>query len=232
MEGKKHLSISQWADDDRPREKMLTKGKGALSNAELLALLIGNGTKDMSAVELCKEILKLADNDIVALGKLSEKDLMQVKGIGPAKALTISAAMELGRRRRSHESPVKERLTKPSEIYDYFNPEFENLNHEEFWIILLRRNLSIIKKERISMGGLHGTVVDITKIMKQAVEVEASSIVLAHNHPSGNLSPSSQDIDLTKKIVEACKIFGISVLDHLIITDNGFYSFADEGHLN
>lgn len=231
MESNKHISINAWADDDRPREKLLAKGKGALSNAELLALLIGNGTRNLSAVALCQQILNLVNNDIVALGKLSEHDLMQVKGIGPAKAVTISAAMELGRRRRSFESPMKSRLTRPKEIYEYFNPEFENLNHEEFWIILLRRNLSIIKKERISVGGLHGTVVDVTKIMKQAVENEASSLVLAHNHPSGNLSPSSQDLDITKKIVDACKIFGISVLDHLIITDQGFYSFADEGQL-
>ncbi len=231
MESNKHISINAWADDDRPREKLLAKGKGALSNAELLALLIGNGTRNVSAVALCQQILNLVNNDIVALGKLSEHDLMQVKGIGPAKAVTISAAMELGRRRRSFESPMKSRLTRPKEIFEYFNPEFENLNHEEFWIILLRRNLSIIKKERISIGGLHGTVVDVTKIMKQAVENEASSLVLAHNHPSGNLSPSSQDLDITKKIVDACKIFGISVLDHLIITDQGFYSFADEGQL-
>ncbi len=231
MEETKHLTIKAWADDDKPREKLLSKGKGALSNAELLALLIGNGTRNRSAVQLCQEILKLVNDDIVALGKLSEKDLMLVKGIGPAKAVTIAAAMELGRRRRAYESPTKDRLTKPREIYDYFNPEFENLNHEEFWIILLRRNLSVIKKERISIGGLHGTVVDITKIMKQAVEKEASSIILAHNHPSGNLNPSSQDIDITKRIIEACKIFGISVLDHLIITDNGFYSFSDEGQL-
>lgn len=231
MESNKHISINAWADDDRPREKLLAKGKGALSNAELLALLIGNGTRNVSAVALCQQILNLVNNDIVALGKLSEHDLMQVKGIGPAKAVTISAAMELGRRRRAFESPLRSRLTRPKEIYEYFNPEFENLNHEEFWIILLRRNLSIIKKERISIGGLHGTVVDVTKIMKQAVENEASSLVLAHNHPSGNLSPSSQDLDITKKIVDACKIFGISVLDHLIITDQGFYSFADEGQL-
>jgi DNA repair protein RadC len=231
MEKTKHLAIRQWADDDRPREKMLSKGKAALSNAELLALLIGNGTRNMSAVELCQEILKLVNNDIVALGKLSEKELMKVKGIGPAKAVTIAAAMELGRRRRALESSTNDRLTKPKEIYEYFNPEFENLHHEEFWIILLRRNLSVIKKERISVGGLHGTVVDITKIMKQVVEGEASSLVLAHNHPSGNLNPSAQDIDLTKRIIEACKLFGISVLDHLIITDSGFYSFADEGQL-
>lgn len=231
MDEKRHVAIKAWADDDRPREKMLLKGKAALSNAELMALLIGNGTRNKSAVELCQEILKLVNDDIIALGKLSEIDLMQVKGIGPAKALTIAAAMELGRRRRAFESQAKDKLTKPREIYDYFNPEFENLNHEEFWIILMRRNLSVIKKERISVGGLHGTVVDITKIMKQAVEKEASSLILAHNHPSGNLSPSSQDIEITKKIIEACKIFGISVLDHLIITDNGFYSFADEGQL-
>ncbi|MCX6189616.1 MAG: DNA repair protein RadC [Bacteroidetes bacterium] len=231
MEETKHFGIKEWAHDDRPREKMLSKGKAALSNAELLALLIGNGTRNKSAVALCQEILKLVKDDIVALGKLTEKDLMVIKGIGPAKAVTIAAAMELGRRRRAYESPVNDRLTKPREIYDYFNPEFENLNHEEFWIILLRRNLSVIKKERISVGGLHGTVVDITKIMKQAVEREASSLILAHNHPSGNLNPSAQDIDITKKIVEACKIFGITVLDHLIITDQGFYSFADEGQL-
>ena len=200
MDVNKHVSISQWANDDRPREKMLSKGKGALSNAELLALLIGNGTRNKSAVELCKEVLLLVNNDIVALGRLSEKELMRVKGIGPAKAVSISAAMELGRRRRSFESAVNARLTKPKEIYDYFNPEFENLRHEEFWIILLRRNLSVIRKERISIGGLHGTVVDVIKIMKEAVDAEASSMVLAHNHPSGNLNPSAQDIDITKKI--------------------------------
>ncbi len=231
MEETKHLAIRQWAIDDRPREKMLLKGKASLSNAELLALLIGNGTRNMTAVALCQEILKLVDNDIVALGNFSEKDLMQVKGIGPAKAVTICAAMELGRRRRAFESASRDRLTKPREIYDYFNPEFDNLGHEEFWIILLRRNLSVIKKERISVGGLHGTVVDVMKIMKQAIEGAASSLILAHNHPSGNLSPSAQDIDITKRIIEACRIFGISVLDHLIITDHGFYSFADEGQL-
>jgi DNA repair protein RadC len=231
MNEKTHVAIKAWADDDKPREKMLAKGKGALSNAELLAILIGNGTRNRSAVELCQEILQLAGNNIVALGRLSETDLMKVKGIGPAKALIIGAALELGRRRRSQESTVRERLTRPLEIYEYFNPEFENLNHEEFWIILLRRNLSVIRKERISVGGLHGTVVDITKIMKQAVEGEASSLVLAHNHPSGNLNPSTQDIDITNRILEACKIFGISVLDHIIFTDNGYYSFADQGQL-
>jgi DNA repair protein RadC len=210
---------------------MIAKGKGALSNAELLALLIGNGTRNKSAVELCKEILQLVNNDIVALGKLSERELMKIKGIGPAKAMVIAAAMEIGRRRRAFESTAMERLTRPKEIFEYFNPEFENLRHEEFWIILLRRNLSVIRKERISSGGLHGTVVDVTKIMKEAVDAEASSLILAHNHPSGNLNPSAQDIDLTKRINEACKLFGISVLDHLIISDNGFYSFSDEGQL-
>ncbi len=231
QETSKHLAIHQWAEDDKPREKFLSKGKAALSNAELIALLLGNGTRNKSAVELSKEVLQLAGNDLVALGRLREPELMKVKGIGKAKAVVIAAALELGRRRKAEEAMKRQRFVTPKEIYEFFTPEFENLTHEEFWIILLNRNLQFLKKECISIGGLSSTVVDVQKIMKQIIECDASTVVLAHNHPSGNLSPSNQDLDITRKIKDACKLFNITVADHLIFTDSGYYSFADSGIL-
>jgi DNA repair protein RadC len=227
----KYIPIADWPDDDRPREKFIGKGRSALSNAELIALLLGNGTRNVSAVDLGKSLLQMADNDLVALGKLKLTDLTKVKGIGMAKAVTVAAALELGRRRKAEESKLKKRLGSAREIFDFFNPEFENLSHEEFWIILLNRNLNFIRKECISKGGLTSTIVDVQQIMKQVIEYEASNVVLAHNHPSGNLKPSAQDIELTKKIKEACRLFNVTVADHLIVTDGGFYSFADEGML-
>jgi DNA repair protein RadC len=226
-----HIPLKSWASDDRPREKFIKSGKSALSNAELIALLIGNGTRKQTAVDIGRELLMHAGNDLVALGKLNLAELMKINGIGSAKAITIAAALELGRRRKSEGSKLSKRLGSAREIYDFFNPEFENLTHEEFWIILLNRNLNLIRKECISKGGLSSTVVDVQKIMKQVIENDASTLVLAHNHPSGNLKPSAQDIELTRKIKDACRLFNVTVADHLILTDGGFYSFADEGML-
>jgi DNA repair protein RadC len=210
------ISIKAWAEEDRPREKLNAQGRRALSDAELIAILIGSGSRTETAVELSKRILHHYDNDLQRLGKVSMSELSKFKGIGEAKAISIIAALELGRRRTETEIKVPETITG---------------NHEEFWILLLSRSCKIIAKELISKGGLSGTVADPKIIFSIALQHQASSIILAHNHPSGNLKPSQQDIDLTRKIHQAGKILDIGVLDHLIITDGGFYSFADEGLL-
>ena len=230
MEDKK-LSIKLWAVDDRPREKLLHKGSSALSNSELLAILINHGTRDKSAIELAKEILEKGKNNLNELGKLSLKELMQVKGIGEAKAVTIAAALELGRRRQSSALFEKPVVKNSSDIADYLKASLKDLKHEVFAVLFLNRANKINHFEIISKGGITGTVADPRIIMKKALEEDAVSIILCHNHPSGNLKPSRADEELTSKIKGAAKYFDITVLDHIIISDEGYYSFADDGIL-
>jgi DNA repair protein RadC len=222
------ISIKSWAEEDRPREKLNAQGRRALSDAELIAILIGSGSRNESAVELSKRILHHYDNDLQKLGKVSVAELSKFKGIGEAKAISIIAALELGRRRGDTEIKAPEIVNGSRSVYNVLRRHLVDLNHEEFWILLLSRNCKIIAKELISKGGLSGTVADPKVIFGIALQHQASSIILAHNHPSGNLKPSQQDIDLTKKIHAAGRILDIGVLDHLIITDGGFFSFADE----
>jgi len=221
--------ILSWAEDDRPREKMLLKGNGALSDAELIAILIGSGTVDLSAVDVAKLILQKANNNLNELAKLSLKDLMKIKGIGQAKAISIAAALELGRRRKDAEAVVRPKITCSRDAYDQIKPHLWDLPHEEFWILLLSRSNEVIRPVQISQGGVSGTVADPKLIFKQAIEHLASSIILIHNHPSGNLTPSQADKDLTKRLKEAGRLLDTPVLDHLIFTDTHYFSFADEG---
>ena len=222
------ISIKAWAEEDRPREKLISQGRRALSDAELIAILIGSGSRDESAVELSKRILHHYDNDLQRLGKVSVAELSKFKGIGEAKAISIIAALELGRRRGDTEIKAPEIVNGSRSVYNVLRRHLVDLNHEEFWILLLSRNCKIIAKELISKGGLSGTVADPKIIFHIALQHQASSIIMAHNHPSGNLKPSQQDIDLTRKIHQAGRILDIGVLDHLIITDGGYFSFADE----
>jgi DNA repair protein RadC len=227
----RRLSISSWAEEDRPREKLILKGRHALTDSELIAILIGSGNKKESAVDLSKRILETSGNDLSLLGKLEIHDLMQFNGIGEAKAISIIAALELGRRRKDTERKDLIKITSSKTAYSNFISHFEDLNHEEFWILYLNRANKIISTEKLSMGSLTGTVVEIKSIFKKGIEKLASGIIIAHNHPSGNLQPSQQDIDLTKKIKETGKLMDITLLDHLIITDTHYFSFADEGIL-
>lgn len=225
------LNIKTWAEEDRPREKLLLKGKAALSDAELLAILIGSGTARLTAVDVAKLILAATENNLNELARLSVKDLMKHKGIGEAKAITIVSALELGRRRKEITAAAKTRITCSTDIYTFIKPQLLDLPHEEFWVILLNRANVVMKKECISTGGVAGTVADPKLIFKKALEQLASAIVLVHNHPSGNLKPSAADIALTKKMKEAGQFLDLPILDHLIFTDNDYYSFADEGIL-
>lgn len=226
---KENLPITAWAEDDRPREKLMSKGRHVLSDAELVAILIASGNTEETAVELSKRILNSVNNNLNELGKLTINDLTKFRGIGEAKAISIIAALELGRRRKETESTKREKITTSAGVYELFRPLLLDLPHEEFWVILLNRSSSIIKKEMISRGGVSGTVVDSKIIFKSAVENLASSVILCHNHPSGNTKPSEQDIQITKKLKEAGKLLEIPVLDHVIMSETGYYSFADEG---
>jgi DNA repair protein RadC len=225
------LKILSWAEEDRPREKLLLKGKSALSDAELIAILIGSGARSLSAVDVAKIILTRAENDLNQLAKFSVKDLQKIKGIGEAKAISIVSALELGRRRKDVDFVQKARITCSNDIYQLMKPELMDLPKEEFWILLLNRANSLIKKEQISSGGVSGTVADPKIIFKAALDQYASSVVLVHNHPSGNLKPSQADINLTNKMKEAGKLLEIPILDHIIFGDQGYMSFADEGLL-
>jgi DNA repair protein RadC len=225
-----HTPITQWAEDDRPREKMLLKGKNALSDAELIAILLATGTKEYSAVDLAKQIMTVAQNDLNLLARMTIADLRKIKGIGPAKAITIAAAMELGGRKKAGEIKQKS-ISSSRDAYEYFGPKLEDKAFEEFHVLLLNRANKVITEVQISEGGVAGTYVDPKKIFKLALEHGACSIILCHNHPSGGLVPSQQDINITQKIVSAGKLLEIMVLDHLIISIAGFYSFADEGML-
>jgi len=219
--------IKTWAEDDRPREKFLLKGKQSLSNAELLAILIATGTRNESAVDLARKILQLTSENINDLAKLNVNELKKVKGIGEAKAITIAAALELGRRRKDEEAKQIEIIKNSQEAFNYFEPLIADLPHEEFWILLLARNRKVIARKKISEGGIAGTVVDTKIIFKHAIENLASSIVLCHNHPSGNLVPSAADIQITKNLKNAGKLLDIDVVDHIIVGNDKYYSFAD-----
>ena len=225
------LSIKSWAEADRPREKLLAKGKSVLSEAELIAILIGSGNTEESAVELSKKILSSVENNLVELGKLTVNDLCKVKGIGEAKAISIIAALELGRRRNEHSTPERESISTSRQAFNLLHPILADLPHEEFWLIFLNRGNKVIKKQAVSKGGVSGTVVDAKMIFKPAVENLASSVILCHNHPSGNRTPSQEDIALTRKIKEAGRVLDINVYDHIIIANDTYYSFADEGFL-
>lgn len=221
------FSIKHWSDDDKPREKLLNKGRSALSDAELVAILIGSGSRSESAVELSKRILSSVDNNLNELGRLSIKQLMQFKGIGEAKAVTIAGALEIGRRRRGEESTKIEKITSSKDAFEILQPIMGELEHEEFWILYLNNANKILQKSQLSKGGITGTLVDVRILMKQTLELGAVGLILAHNHPSGTLKPSNADKDVTQKIKRASESLDIKVLDHLIITQKDYYSFAD-----
>jgi DNA repair protein RadC len=225
----RYLSIKEWSLDDRPREKLLGKGVASLSDAELLAIILGSGTKDESAVDVSKKILRSAGNNLNELGKFNIAELQKIKGIGPARAISIVAAMELGRRRNISEIYDRTKIGSSKDIYNIFHPLLGDLPHEEFWVIFLNRSNKIIDRQKISQGGISGTVTDIRIILKLALEKFATSIILCHNHPSGNCKPSDADVTITNKIKESGIVMDIKILDHLIITDGSYFSFADEG---
>lgn len=222
------FSIKNWSLNDQPREKLTNKGKASLSNAELVAILIGSGNKDESAVALCQRILASVDDHLNALGKLTVKQLTAFKGIGEAKAITIVAALELGRRRRGEEALEKNKITSSTSVFELMQPIIGELEHEEFWIIYLNNSNKVIQKNQLSKGGITGTLVDVRLVLKMALEVGATGLVLAHNHPSGTLKPSNADKEITNKLKLASRSLDIKVLDHLIITESAYFSFADE----
>ncbi len=224
-----NLTIKAWAEEDRPREKLLAKGRHSLSDAELLAILLGSGSHQETAVDLAKRILQSIENDLQDLGKSSLAELMRFKGIGEAKAITIVAALELGRRRQLSNIRQKPQISCSRDAFNILAPFLVDLPHEEFWILLLNRSNRVIAREQVSIGGISGTVVDAKIIFHKAIEGRASSIILCHNHPSGNLEPSAADQRLTKKLIEAGKTLDVFVLDHLIVSEMGYFSFADEG---
>jgi DNA repair protein RadC len=221
-------TIKNWAEADRPREKMLQKGVAALTDAELLAILIGSGTVGQNALALAQDILVSATQDLNELGRYSIKQLQKFKGIGEAKAITIAAALELGRRRKA-DTRIRTKLTSSKDAFEAIAPLIEDHHHEEFWILLVNRANEIIRRERISSGGSSSTIVDIKMVFRIAIDHRAEAIIAVHNHPSGQLTPSQSDRELTKRIAEAGKIMDIALLDHLIVSQRGYYSFADEG---
>jgi len=223
------LKITDWAVEDRPREKMIQYGTSTLSDAELLGILISSGTKDKSAVDLGRELLSIVNNNLNSLGKLTIADLTKIHGIGNARAVTISAALELGRRRKLSEIPEVVQIKCSKDVADIFQPLLSDLLHEEFWILFLNRSNRVISRMKLSQGGISGTVTDVRLVMKKAIEYLASGIIVCHNHPSGNLNPSESDSKITQKIKEAGNLLDIQLLDHLIISDKDYYSFADNG---
>lgn len=224
-------TIKSWAEEDRPREKMLSKGKEALSNGELIAILIGSGNSKESAVDLSRRILKDNNDNLIELSKLSINDLMKYKGIGEAKAVSIAAALELGRRRRFSEALEKPVIKNSQMAFECFYPQLSDLNHEQFWIMLLNSANKVIKLEKIGVGGLAGTTADPKKIFKSALENNAVSVMLCHNHPSGNVIPSNADKKITDNLIKAGQFLEIKILDHIIIGNDNYFSFADEGLL-
>ncbi|RAV29811.1 RadC family protein [Sinomicrobium soli] len=227
MEQALSLSIKNWKEDDRPREKLLNKGRQALTDAELVAILLGSGNREESAVGLSQRILGAANNNLHELGRFSISGLMRFKGIGEAKAIAIAAALELGRRRRVEEALERFRVTSSASVFELMQPVIGELPHEEFWIVYLNNSNRVIRYVQLSKGGITGTLVDIRLAMKTALELGATAIVLAHNHPSGTLTPSDADKKLTQKIRLASESLDIRVLDHLIITEKSYFSFAD-----
>jgi DNA repair protein RadC len=226
-----NFPITHWSEDDKPREKMMLKGKSALSDAELVAILIGSGSRNESAVALSKRILASVSNNLSSLGKQSLAQLMEFKGIGEAKAITIAAALELGRRRKEENPLELVKVTSSKVMYQEMYPIIGELPHEEFWVVFLNNSNKIIFKAQLSKGGITGTIVDVRLVFKIALEQNAVAIVLAHNHPSGKLQASEADIQVTKRIKNAGQQLDIPVLDHVIVTEHGYFSFADEGIL-
>ena len=225
------MVIREWAEADRPREKLLIHGRRSVSDAELLAILIGSGNRNESAVELCKRLLGSVSHNLLRLSKLEVNDLCQFRGIGEAKAISIIAALELGRRRQDFQEEVRDVLNSSKIVYQYLKDQLQDLPHEEFWAIYLNTGCKAIDRQMISRGGQDFTPVDIRIILRFALSNKAHSIILAHNHPSGTLRASEPDKQLTKKIVQAAQLMDIQVLDHLIFTDSGYLSFKDEGLL-
>ena len=223
------LTIKTLAEDDRPREKLVARGRQALTDAELLAILLSSGNREETAIQLAQRILNSNQNSINQLAKLQLNDLKKYKGVGEAKAVTILAALEIGRRRTDIGAEEKIKLNSSQTVYAFLKSKLSDLPHEEFWVIYLSRNNNVIKTECISKGGVSGTVVDIRLILKPAIECLASSMILAHNHPSGNLKPSQEDMTITKKVTEAAKLLDMVIQDHLIFGDQTYFSFADEG---
>ncbi|HRF75359.1 MAG TPA: DNA repair protein RadC [Chitinophagales bacterium] len=231
MEENTGFTLKQLAEEDRPREKLQLKGRQSLTNAELLAILIGSGNAKETAVELSQRILLHYRNNLDVLGRLTIDDLLKFSGIGPAKAITIIAALELGRRRNLAEAEQKVQIKSSRDIYEVMYPLIADLPNEEFWVLHLNKANRIIEKERISIGGIGGTVVDVKIILKSALQKLASAMILVHNHPSGNLTPSDADLSITKKLRDAATYLEILVLDHVIIGDKNYYSFADNGNI-
>lgn len=232
IEHKTKLNIKDLAEEDRPREKMLLKGVASLSDAELLGILIGSGNKDETAIELAQRILHSVSNNLNQLGKLEIKDLIKnFKGIGEAKAITIVAALELGKRRKLAETIEQPQITSSKDVFNLFHPILADLNYEEVWILLVNRANKVLKKVQMSKGGVTGSIVDIKMVMREALDSLASGIILCHNHPSGNTTPSQEDDQITFKLRDACKVMDINLLDHIIICDKVYYSYLDKGRL-
>ncbi|APU10812.1 DNA repair protein RadC [Cellulophaga lytica] len=225
------FSIKNWSNDDKPREKLAQKGKSVLSDAELIAILIGSGSRNESAVELSKRILGSVNNNLNDLGKLSINQLMQFKGIGEAKAITITAALEIGRRRREEGEKKVEKIGSSKDVFNLLQPVLGELPHEEFWIIYLNNSNKVIHQAQLSKGGITGTLVDVRLVLKQALEIGAIGLILAHNHPSGGLKPSTADKQITEKLKNAAAALDMKVLDHIIITQREYFSFADDNLL-
>ncbi len=225
------LNINQWAEEDRPREKLMTLGAEALSNAELLAILIGSGSTKETAVELMKRVLNDCHNNLNSLGKMSIRELCAYNGIGEAKAITILAACELGKRRAREKAEERQQLSSPTLIYNYMHPRMQDLDTEEAWLLLMNQNYKLLKAERLSHGGITETAVDVRIIIKEALLHNATVIAFCHNHPSGNIRPSADDDRLTQRIKKACDIMRIHLLDHVIVTDGNYYSYHEKGRL-
>lgn len=226
-----YRAITAWAEEDRPREKMLLKGKIALSDAELLAILIGSGTVGQSAVEVAQRILASVDHNLHELGKRSVSELQRFRGIGEAKAITIAAALELGRRRQLSDLRERPRISCSRDAFDAVAPLLTDLHHEEFWLLLVNRANEVFARERLSTGGMAGTVVDVKLFFKTALDARATAVIAVHNHPSGSLKPSQADITLTRRLRQAGELLELPLLDHLIVSERGYFSFADEGVL-
>ena len=231
MEPEKRLTIRDWAEDDRPREKLLNKGAATLSDAELFAILIGSGNKNESAVELCKRILGDNHNNLNELARLSIVDLAKYKGIGEAKAISIVAALEIGKRRKTNEVLERTKITQSSDLFELFEPALLDLNHEEFWVAFMNGANKVLETKRLTQGGMKQTVVDVSMLLRMALERSAHAVAVAHNHPSGENYPSREDLQITQKIKTGCDAIGVRLLDHIIIAGGRYYSFADEGKL-
>jgi len=231
MEYQQRLKIKDWAVEDRPREKLIKKGIISLSDAEIIALLIGTGSRKETAVELSRRILRDAGNNLNKMGKLSIRELQKYHGIGEAKAIAIAAALELGRRRKTATIQDKTQIKSSQDAYELMHPRLEDLPHEEFWVVLLNRANKIIDELKISHGGMTGTVTDVKIILKEAIDRRATGIIMCHNHPSGNTRPSKADVNITRKMKNAAAYLDIQVLDHIITGEKQYYSFADEGTL-